>query len=53
MTGEDRGPGGETIDLRVTLTPVTDGSVSQIWEASRDGGATWETTLTLSYDRAD
>ncbi len=34
---------------RTTLTPLEDGSVRQLIEISRDGGATWEATFDASY----
>lgn len=42
--------GGSYLD-RTTLTPRTDGTVRQVIEVSRDGGAKWETVFDASYVR--
>jgi hypothetical protein len=39
-------PSGAVVIDRTTLTPMADGTVHQVIEVSRDGGATW----TVSYD---
>jgi hypothetical protein len=36
---------------RITWTPVADGQVRQLWEASRDGGATWSVVFDGLYAR--
>lgn len=52
MRLEGRTPiaGGEQID-RITWTPNPDGTVRQLWEQSRDGGATWTTAFDGLYRR--
>ena len=42
---------GQVID-RITFTPNEDGSVRQLWEASRDDGATWTTVFDGLYVKA-
>lgn len=36
---------------RITWTPLPDGHVRQLWEASSDGGATWKTAFDGNYER--
>jgi hypothetical protein len=48
--GEAVGPGGRYPD-RTTLTALPDGTVSQLIEHSRDGGATWEASFDAIYER--
>ena len=36
---------------RISWTPNTDGSVRQLWEASKDGGATWAVLFDGLYTR--
>jgi len=43
--------GGRLLD-RTTLTPHADGTVRQLIEVSRDGGATWSETFDAVYRRA-
>jgi hypothetical protein len=38
---------------RITWTPVADGQVRQLWEASRDGGATWSVVFDGLYARME
>ena len=42
--------GGVTIE-RITWTPQPGGSVRQLWESSKDGGATWTTQFDGVYVR--
>ena len=44
------GDGGVTIE-RITWTPQAGGSVRQLWESSKDGGATWTTQFDGLYVR--
>jgi len=37
---------------RITWTPQADGSVRQLWETSKDGGASWQVTFDGRYRRA-
>lgn len=41
----------ERMDHRITWTPLESGSVRQLWEVSRDGGATWEVAFEGEYRR--
>jgi len=40
LAGETRGPGGPARQ-KLTFFPNADGTVRQLWESSRDNGATW------------
>ena len=55
LAGEDpvteRAPQGTR--HRITWTPRPDGTVSQHWESSQDGGTTWATAFDGTYRRAD
>lgn len=44
-------PRGAVLD-RITWTPLPDGGVSQVWELSTDGGATWTPSFQGIYQRA-
>lgn len=44
---DERGP----ILHRITWTPMDGGEVRQLWETSRDGGATWEIVFDGRYSR--
>ncbi|MBL8297511.1 MAG: hypothetical protein JNN30_04090 [Rhodanobacteraceae bacterium] len=52
---------GDTIDAksgkrspqRVTWTPNTDGTVTQLWQTSDDSGKTWRTVFEGNYKRAE
>ena len=48
--GEAFGPSGSYPD-RTTLTALPDGTVAQLIEYSRDGGATWVTSFDAIYER--
>ncbi len=37
---------GRKVQQRITWTPLPDGRVRQLWESSKDGGATW----TVAFD---
>ena len=52
MQGESAGPGGDAQRQRITWTPAGDGSVTQHWESSDDGGKTWSTAFKGVYRRA-
>lgn len=41
LQGESLGPRGERLRERVTWSLVTDHTVRQFWEQSKDGGKTW------------
>jgi hypothetical protein len=45
-------PGGRAVRHRITWTPNPDGSVRQLWEASQDGGNTWNILFDGLYQRA-
>lgn len=38
---------------RITWTPQADGSVRQLWEATQDGGATWQVVFDGCYRKRD
>ena len=50
MTGESTSPKGTVLN-RITWTPSPDGSVRQFWEASTDGGKTWQVAFDGRYRR--
>lgn len=52
LSGErpSRDGSGEAIH-RITWTPNEDGTVRQLWEASKDGGATWSVLFDGLYTR--
>ena len=51
MSGASTGPKGQILN-RITWTPSPDGGVRQLWEASSDGGKTWQVTFDGRYRRA-
>ncbi len=46
LSGTTRGAGGAVTQERITWTPQDGGRVRQLWEQSKDGGATW----TVAFD---
>lgn len=50
LAGEREDEDGKVID-RITWTPLDGGRVRQLWEASRDGGATWKVLFDGLYAR--
>lgn len=53
LEGELPGAGGGVQRQRITWTPAADGSVSQHWQVSDDGGDSWKTSFLGIYRRAD
>jgi hypothetical protein len=54
LVGERPSPAGSGSVLhRIAWTPDEDGSVRQLWEASQDGGKTWNVIFDGLYTRAD
>jgi len=51
LAGTEPGPGGTTVQQRITWTPAADGTVRQLWERSADGGATWSVLFDGLYKR--
>ena len=53
MTGETPSAEkpGETTLQRITWTPASDGSLRQLWEASKDAGESWATVFDGRYTR--
>ena len=52
LTGEmPARQGGGTVRHRIAFTPNPNGTVRQLWEASRDGGKTWSVTFDGTYIR--
>jgi hypothetical protein len=49
MEGDD--PADASRRLRLTWTPAAGGDLTQRWEVSHDGGATWREAGTLTYAR--
>lgn len=43
---------GKTVRNRITWEPRPDGAVRQLWEVSKDGGATWKTVFDGIYRRS-
>ena len=52
LWGNRPGRNGATITDRITFTPLSDGTVRQWWQVSRDGGATWTTSFDGIYRKA-
>ncbi|MGE0815774.1 MAG: hypothetical protein AB7O28_13150 [Vicinamibacterales bacterium] len=55
MVMEQRTPGdgGATDVQRITWTPLSEGRVRQLWESSKNGGATWTAAFDGTYSRRD
>ena len=52
LSGRQDAPGGAgTVLNRIRWTPNDDGSVRQLWEASRDDGANWDVLFDGLYTR--
>ncbi len=49
LSGERKGADGKVRQLRVTLTPMEDGSVRQRQERSEDGGKSWTVIFDARY----
>lgn len=49
LAGERTTRDGSRVRDRITWIPVGDGTVRQVWDVSRDGGATWENAFTGEY----
>jgi hypothetical protein len=49
MTGSVPTENGDRVTTRVTWTKVAAGGLEQVWEVSRDGGATWTFDQKLVY----
>jgi hypothetical protein len=47
--GERTAPGGDAVPTRMSLTPLPGGTVRQVIEESRDGGATWQVGFDAVY----
>jgi len=53
LGGEQPAPGGgQSVRHRISWTPNPDGSVRQLWEASRDDGASWSVLFDGLYQPA-
>lgn len=50
LTGTEPGPGGRSVQVRMTLQPVSATTVRQEWAVSDDGEA-WETGMALTFTR--
>jgi hypothetical protein len=51
LSGFTTGPGGAKTTERITWTPLDGGKVRQLWEQSKDGGATWTVAFDGTYVR--
>lgn len=51
LTGRSLDAAGETALNRITWTPISPDSVSQLWEISMDDGATWRSAFDGIYVR--
>jgi hypothetical protein len=49
LSGTMPGRDGKPVMNRIVYTPNADGSVRQVWTASRDGGRTWTTSFDGTY----
>lgn len=53
LSGERPGREGGTVLHRITWTPRPDGTVQQHWQASKNGGETWDDLFLGIYSRGD
>lgn len=53
LSGERPGREGGAVLHRITWTPRPDGTVKQHWQASRDGGETWDDLFVGIYARRE
>ena len=54
LEGKRPAPGGNgVVQHRISWTPNEDGSVKQLWEASQDGGESWNVIFDGLYMRND
>ena len=51
FSGPSRGPHGETILNRVTISRINADQAQQLWQKSSDDGKTWTTTFRGQYTR--
>ena len=51
LSGDLPMPGNKVQLQRITWTPLPDGRVSQRWQTSNDGGASWQTSFLGFYRR--
>lgn len=51
LAGSRPARGGKTVIDRITWTPRRDGSVRQLWQTSRDAGASWKIVFDGIYRR--
>ena len=51
FTGPSRGPNGEAVLNRIKIMRLSDNSVKQTWEKSKDNGATWSMEFQGDYAR--
>jgi hypothetical protein len=49
LRGETHGHDGVTMTQRITWSKLANGHVRQLWEASRDGGGTWQVVFDGIY----
>ena len=52
LRGETRERDGATVAQRISWSKLANGHVRQLWETSRDGGASWQVTFDGTYVRA-
>ncbi|MBJ39033.1 MAG: hypothetical protein CMD83_11300 [Gammaproteobacteria bacterium] len=52
LEGDTVGADGKRLRNRITWTPLEDGRVRQLWEASSDSGANWSVSFDGYYERA-
>ena len=51
--GQSRGPKGETVLNKLTVTPMPPNKLEETWEKSSDNGANWTTSYKAEYVRAN
>jgi hypothetical protein len=51
LSGTTRGAGDAVTQERITWTPQDGGRVRQLWEQSKDGGATWTVAFDGTYQK--
>jgi hypothetical protein len=51
LEGSTPGPDGQPVRQRITWTARPDGSVTQLWESSADGGSSWTIAFNGTYRR--
>ena len=51
LQGSRPGTAGRTIEVRISWRPAGADEVVQVWEYSKDGGASWQAGKEIRYTR--